>query len=116
MRASNRRPAVARKQIPERLGLTELHPRWITPIRFAHAIPTGVSFDCPCCRTTRLSTNFRQPIDPDGLLAGTTWRAIEPAWDRTGEGFDTLSLTPSVDFSAYGHWHGSIVNGEVVSA
>jgi hypothetical protein len=32
-------------------------------------------------------------------------------WQRTGETFETLTLTPSVDCSAWGHWHGFITNG-----
>ncbi len=35
------------------------------------------------------------------------------AWTRVGEDFDTLSVTPSLDASAAGHWHGHIKNGEI---
>ena len=34
-------------------------------------------------------------------------------WKRTGENFETLTLTPSVDASAEGHWHGFITNGNI---
>jgi len=96
--------------------LTDLEPRWVTPIRFSVQLPTGVSFLCPCCGTQRLTINFRQPIDPDNLLSDTGWRAVEPAWDRTGDSFETLSLLPSIDFHASGHWHGHITNGMISHA
>lgn len=34
-------------------------------------------------------------------------------WKRTGETFDTLTLTPSINAEAAGHWHGFITNGDV---
>jgi hypothetical protein len=95
------------------IRLTDLHPRWVTPVRFSVQIPTGISFDCPCCRSSRLSVNFRNPIDPEGLLAKTAWQASEPAWERSGTSFENLSLLPSIDFTASGHWHGHLMNGEV---
>jgi hypothetical protein len=36
-------------------------------------------------------------------------------WKRSGEAFETLSLSPSIDASNAGHWHGFIKNGEVTS-
>jgi hypothetical protein len=67
----------------------------------------GVSFLCPHCRACRLGVFFANPIDgkspsDDGLL-----------WQRTGETWDTLTLTPSIDTSKHGHWHGFITGGEV---
>jgi len=47
------------------------------------------------------------------MLEGTGWRAREPAWDRQGDTFDTLTLLPSIDFSGKGHWHGHITNGVI---
>lgn len=35
------------------------------------------------------------------------------AWGRTGDDFETLSITPSIDASAAKHWHGFITNGEI---
>jgi hypothetical protein len=34
-------------------------------------------------------------------------------WQRTGETFDDLTLTPSIDASPSGHWHGYVTNGQV---
>lgn len=35
------------------------------------------------------------------------------AWNMIGEDFATMSVTPSIDASASGHWHGFITNGEI---
>ena len=35
------------------------------------------------------------------------------AWTRVGDDFDSMSITPSIDASQSGHWHGFITNGEV---
>ncbi len=36
-------------------------------------------------------------------------------WTRSGDTFETLTLTPSVDAASHGvgHWHGFITNGEI---
>jgi hypothetical protein len=67
----------------------------------------AISFDCPHCRTERLAVWLANPID--GLPP--TDDAIH-LWDRTGDTFETLTLSPSVDASKLGHWHGVIENGE----
>ena len=97
------------------MRLSDLRPKWVQPdaVRVSVPIYVGVSFDCPCCGDQRLSVRFRQPIDPNNMLADTGWRAREPAWERAGEDFDSLTLLPSIDFSLGGHWHGHIINGEI---
>lgn len=105
------------------MRLTELNPRW-----YAHGDSpdiVGVTFDCPCCAPggkvnslgvmyrPRLGVLFKQEIDRDGLPNEIHWTRAGIKWDRTGDTFDTLSLTPSVDASKWGHWHGFITNGEI---
>jgi hypothetical protein len=36
------------------------------------------------------------------------------AWTISGEDFDTLTVTPSIDASASGHWHGFLTAGQIV--
>lgn len=100
------------------MKLTELEPRWSG----FPSIITGVTFLCPHCKTQRLGVHFNPPIDPDGWwdkIARPTYIDIN-VWTRiSGETFDTLTLTPSIDASESGrinfpgHWHGFITNGEV---
>jgi hypothetical protein len=59
------------------------------------------------------------------MTTGTAWRSAliapiaEPTddatqlWQRAGDTFDTLTLSPSIDASKHGHWHGFIQGGEI---
>lgn len=98
------------------MRLTDLSPSWVTDVRFSVPIQLGVAFNCPCCGRQKCFVPFANPIDPEELLASTNWRPPSPAWQRTGETFDTLTLSPSVDLSQRGHWHGHIIEGEVQTA
>ena len=99
------------------MKLTDLEPRYFVHEDGGH--PIGITFDCPHCAETgqRLAiaihmdgTNF----DPDPLNLQQI-PTDERIWTVSGgDSFDNLSLTPSVDASASGHWHGFITNGEIV--
>ena len=103
-----------------RLRLTDLDPRWAKD--FSDGPITRVNFECPHCKATgapqMLSVPFA-PTIPDGVFQalGVPWPNPHvmggKVWQRSGEDFSTLSLTPSLDCSACGHWHGFITNGEV---
>jgi hypothetical protein len=100
--------------------LTDLNPKFFTLGHWAspHIFAIGLTFDCPCCRDRRLAVFFDTPIDPDNV-AKTFMEPWTPTllnhnlWKRSGDTFDTLTLTPSIDASAHGHWHGFIQNGEI---
>lgn len=103
------------------MKLTELDPRWWALHSVAtgsDTIKLGLTFECPCgCkgteRETRLGVPIDPPIDPQRLLQNTTWIGYPTMWKRGGESFDALTLTPSIDASQHGHWHGHITNGEI---
>lgn len=76
----------------------------------------GLLCDCPCGKCGNLlGVPFANPIDgqpPPGSLGPR-------GWERTGETFDTLTLSPSILRNrAKGGcgWHGFIRNGEVICA
>lgn len=58
---------------------------------------------------------FDPPIDPENWwprITRPTYDGIN-VWKReSGETFDTLSLSPSIDVK--GHWHGHISQGQIV--
>jgi len=99
------------------MRLTELQPRWTG--YGEGAVIDGISFLCPHCMRQRLAVKFNPPIDKDHWIArGIATPIYELMWHRTGETFDTLSLSPSInagnnrmDFN--NHWHGFICNGEI---
>lgn len=69
----------------------------------------GVSFDCPCGCDSRAYIPFAQPLD-----GGPPLESKHPIWDRTGDTFETLTLTPSIQRVGGCAWHGFIRNGESV--
>jgi len=108
------------------MKLTELKPRWITlqNWRSPDLFAIGLSFICPHCsaelnehgkiRRRRLAVSFWPPVDPHDWMNRMAIPLPRPpkAHDRTGDTFDTLTLTPSIGFESIGHWHGFITNGE----
>ncbi len=119
------------------MRLTDLDPRWFAE---AGRQGQGLTFECPCClskprpQSTRLAVAFTPALDggppipisgaPNlfALLCETLWlpehvgtNIVPPGihWQRTGDTFETLTLTPSIDASRAGHWHGFITDGEV---
>lgn len=109
------------------LRLTELDPRWWGN---GDARRLGVSFLCPHCRAVRLGIAFANPLDgasPARIVNGAMPRSIRDHihvrrtfdvppgcyWTRTGETFEKISLSPSVDASKSGHWHGFVTDGVV---
>lgn len=103
------------------MRLTELDPRWFT---FAHPadgvdIRIGLTFLCPHCRVQRLGVAFTPAIDPAGMIPKFGIQLEKMAWQRQGDTFDTLTITPSIDASHAatmgfeGHWHGYITSGEI---
>jgi hypothetical protein len=91
------------------MRLIDLNPRWFVDAALSDSRSgMGITFECPHCRTTRLHAAFENPID-----GGPKGEHSVHHWARQGETFETLTLTPSIDVSASGHWHGFITNGEV---
>jgi hypothetical protein len=112
--------------------LIDLDPRWVgaggagvarkdpatgeqKPVPERHGV--GISFKCPCGRsdydnghTPRVCVEFDKPLD-----GGSPHRTDGHVWQRTGETFETLTLTPSIQRVGGCAWHGWITNGEVTS-
>lgn len=104
----------ARAAVP-RMRLLELDPRWIHPHVFV--------FLCPHCRTMLLSckdvvmSHHEQCELFARELGEHDWnQRIVPmedrcAWKISSRDFASMSVTPSLDASRAGHWHGHITNG-----
>ncbi len=102
------------------MKLIDLEPKWIV-LEFGGP-RVGLTFRCPHCppgergETTFLGVLFHN--DGEAAMDDAYIRAHHDngyIWELLGqEGFDVLTLTPSVDCSAAGHWHGFITNGEIV--
>lgn len=99
------------------MRLTDLNPRWYMLEQGGPRV--GLTFDCPHCQQERLGVSFHhrgREVMEDAYIhhAQHGGNPNEHVWTLDGaDQFETLTLTPSIDTSAYGHWHGHIQNGEI---
>ena len=102
------------------MKLVDLHPRWIgcggegvtdkdgNPVPYRANI--GLICDCPVCGPDHeLFVPFANPVDGKGP------HDSRQGWQRVGETFDDLTLTPSILRKDRCGWHGFITNGEIIT-
>jgi hypothetical protein len=104
------------------MRLTDLEPHWLTPDMFIFRNPTG-GRDWLTCKRVAMSNNDQHRIVWGDYMDPTTkteWvgksvvlTTPDCAWVFNGNDFGTLTVTPSIDASASGNWHGFITNGEI---
>ncbi len=92
--------------------LTELNPRWCVASGDESRSGMGMTMDCPNSRESRIGVWFSNPLDGLPPISG------KPLWERTGDSFENLTLSPSVRVSTgEGElWHGFVRDGEAVDA
>lgn len=112
------------------MRLVDLAPKWAVDgdiviggqrVHYEGRRGMGITFACPHCvalhpgvlerggAVTFLGVWFSNPIDGLPPESGASY-----LWQRTGESFDTLTLSPSIDAQTnHGHWHGFIQNGVI---
>lgn len=98
------------------MRLTDLEPRWYVAGEGGPRV--GFTLNCPHCPADDLH-RIAVAVHQDGLIDpepdNPKCGAAGYVWEMTGgDDWATLSLTPSVDASNAGHWHGFITNGEIV--
>lgn len=99
------------------MKLIDLDPHWY--VLEENGPRVGLTFLCPHCQQTHLAVAFHH--DGHAAMEDAYIRAHFPGdpskyiWNLNGqEDFGTLTLTPSIDVSKAGHWHGFITNGQIV--
>jgi hypothetical protein len=93
------------------MKLTELDPRWLSYSTGRRGL--GISFDCPHCTgrfKARVTVPFENPLDGKAPVTG-----FDQYFNRVGDDFTTLTVSPLIDGSRNGHWRGTITNGEVAT-
>lgn len=102
------------------MRLSELSPRWITGENC-----DLLTFFCPCCKEFYLTIKTPGKISEKTMVRlleqefGETWNEfVVPCnpnadWRCVGD-LDSMTITPSVDATASGHWHGFVTNGDIV--
>lgn len=106
------------------MRLTDLHPQFFgaggpgishadgSPVPLREGV--GLLFDCPCGCAMPCAVMFTNPLDGGPALTEDE----RHFWSRTGDTFETLTLTPSIlrspDKGGCG-WHGYITDGVIVT-
>lgn len=99
------------------MRLIDLNPRWLTPDLFIFRSPTPGSKEwltCPRVRMTRDEQRqlFDDKVGEDNSHTIVGWNP-DHCWRYEGSDFATMTVTPSIDASASGNWHGFITNGDI---
>jgi len=81
----------------------------------------GLMFRCPLhyqsdCAFANLYVPFHNPVDGGPKAWEGQGSKRDAYWTRTGETFETLTLSPSIKMPEEGpeHWHGHVINGQAV--
>ena len=98
------------------MRLIDLNPRWYVLEQGGPRV--GFTFLCPHCESERLGVAIhhqgREAMDDVYIHAHHPGNPNEHIWSLIGiDEFEHLTLTPSIDASTSGHWHGFITNGEI---
>lgn len=99
------------------MRLTDLNPRWLSPDVFVFRSPAGAGNLITCKRVPMSSSDQYALIyekNPDLKGQCVVMTVPDMAWKFEGNDFETLTVTPSLDASRSGNWHGFITNGEIV--
>jgi Family of unknown function (DUF6527) len=104
------------------MKLTDLSPFWVEK----EGVKAALVFKCPHCpdsnwwlscgfipmKISEQMDLFLDSLDDRDQIAVPFNQAGN--WKIQGEpDLETLTITPSIDASASGHWHGFITNGEI---
>lgn len=97
------------------MKLTDLEPQWITPDLFIFRNPTGGNDWLSCKRVPMTHKEQCEKLWEKPECKGRTIvsTVADMAWKFDGNDFSTLTVTPSIDASRSGNWHGFITNGEI---
>lgn len=93
--------------------LTDLDPHWL---RDGERHGIGVSFECSCGCGDRMAVGFANPLDGGApVIVTRNVEGIPTWWQRTGDTFETMSLSPSIVVwrAKKEHWHGVLQHGIV---
>lgn len=97
------------------MRLAELNARWLTP--------NVLAFRCPHCQQVLLTCknvvmSEQEQHDLYEKTFGVDWNELvvpckpEFCWTFSSTDLETLTISPSIDASRSGHWHGSVTRGD----
>ena len=102
------------------IKLSDLNPRWCgaggegisdkdgNPVPYRANV--AILFDCPCGCDSTVHLTISNPLGGADPIRETN------TWERTGDTFETLTLTPSFQRRSHCGYHGWVTSGEVKEA
>ena len=103
------------------IKLSELNPHWVgaggegisdkdgNPVPYRANV--AILFDCPCGCSTQVLLTISNPLGGAEPI-----KDDRHTWERTGDTFETLTLTPSFRRASHCGYHGWVTSGEVKEA
>lgn len=99
------------------MKLTDLQPKWLSEDVFIFRSPSGHG-DWITCKRIPISREEQYELiykrNPEFIGQSVVCTHEAMAWNISGNNFETMTVSPSLDFSASGNWHGFIQNGQIV--
>lgn len=98
------------------MRLVDLEPRWLAPYFFVFRSPTNPAWWQSCAGRPMQHREQRELVEAAAPDLEGKIQFCDPAsaWTITGTDFESLTVTPSLDGSKGGLWHGHITNGAIV--
>lgn len=98
------------------MKLADFEPAWLSADVFIFKNPTGGD-DWLTCKRIAMPIREQYALiyekNPQYVAECVVMTAPECAWKFEGNDFSTLTVTPGIDASKSGNWHGFITNGEI---
>lgn len=99
------------------MKLIDLEPLWLSPDVFMFKSPIEGG-DWITCKRIPMSLSDQWELADEKAPKDIPRNRIVPckadiSWKFQGNDFNTLTVTPSIDGSKSGNWHGFITNGEI---
>lgn len=98
------------------MKLIDLQPFWLSPDVFIFRSPCGYR-DWLTCKRVKMTIKEQSRLiwhdNPQYKEEEVVLTVANFAWKFEGNDFNILTVTPSIDASKSGNWHGFITNGEV---
>ena len=103
------------------MKLTDLNPRWVGTggegisdmdgNQVPYRANIAILFDCPCGCDSCVHLTISNPLG-----GAESIKDDRHTWERTGDTFETLTLTPSFRRKSHCGYHGFVTNGEIIEA
>jgi hypothetical protein len=98
------------------MRLVDLDPHWLSPDVFVFRSPSGHG-DWITCKRVPMAREQQYELvyrdNPQFVGKTVVMTQDDMVWSFAGNDFATLTVSPSIDHSPSGNWHGFVLSGEI---